>query len=96
MLMNDEISYVTFIITYVIAYVKLLFYFMHKSYKFSPKANKISRIPKSDLSFPTPVSGYLLSLRYTPKVPPLLFRTLRSASVRGTATGRPLFLAFPK
>ena len=94
MLMNDEISYVTVIITYVIAYAKLLFYSMHKSYKFSPKENKISRIPKSD--FPTPVSGYLLFLRYTLITPPLLFRILQSASAQGTATDRPLFSAFPR
>ena len=36
-----------------------------------------------------------ISLRCS-ATPPLLFRTLRSASVQGTATGRPLFSAFPR
>ena len=36
-----------------------------------------------------------ISLRCS-ATPPLLFRTLRSASVQGTATGRPLFLTFPR
>ncbi len=36
-----------------------------------------------------------ISLRCS-ATPPLLFRTLRSASVLGTATGRPLFLTFPR
>ena len=40
-------------------------------------------------------SGSFLTVRRS-ATPPLLFRTLRSASVLGTATGRPLFLTFPR
>ena len=40
-------------------------------------------------------SGSFLTVRRS-ATSPLLFRILQSASAQGTATGRPLFLAFPR